>query len=148
MLFDVDDFPREVFQPASGLAASLTAPVVANGRISSQGQIDAWNFAALKGQPLAVEVRRTLGLAARRRALVIKDASGKELAKADDLPGGSPDCELSFNPPADGVYTAEIRERFRSRGGPDFTSSAENCPSSARFSVDASDRHSRSPYRR
>jgi hypothetical protein len=134
MLFDVDDFP-EVLEPASGLAPSLTAPVVANGRISSPGQIDAWNFAAFKGQPLAVEVRAARLGSPLDAALVIKDASGKELAKADDLPGGSPDCELSFNPPADGVYTAEIRERFRSRGGPDFAYRLKIAPPAPDFQL-------------
>lgn len=134
LLFDVDEF-AELLEPATGATPTLAAPVVANGRISSPGQVDAWSFAANKGQPLVVEIRAARLGSPLDAALVIKDAAGKELAKADDLPGGSPDCELTFNPPADGVYTAELRERFRSRGGPEFAYRLKITPQTPDFQL-------------
>jgi hypothetical protein len=51
------------------------------------------------------------------------------------LPGGSPDCELSFTPPADGVFVAEVRERFASRGGSAFAYRLRIAPPVADFAL-------------
>jgi hypothetical protein len=116
---DVDNLP-EVIEPASGDFPPLAVPGVANGRIESAGDVDAWRFAATKGTALKIEVRAARLGSPLDAVLVIKDAQGKELAQADDLPGGSPDCEVSFTPPENGQYVAEVRDRFASRGGPMF----------------------------
>jgi hypothetical protein len=115
---DVDDLP-EVLEPTAGEAASVPLPGVANGRIEQPGDVDAWSFDAGKGTTLKFEVRAASLGSPLDAVLVIKDASGKELARADDQ-GSSPDGQIDFNPPADGKYTAEVSERFASRGGPAF----------------------------
>ena len=79
-----------------------------------------WTFQATKGAALKIEVRAARLGSPLDAVLFIKDGQGKELAQADDLPGGSPDCELLFTPPADGAYIAEVRDRFASRGGQAF----------------------------
>src|SRR5205085_5904468 len=119
VLCDVDDLP-ELLEPASGDLPRLAAPSVANGRIEQPGDADAWSFAATKGTPLRIEVRAARLGSPLDAVLVIKDGAGNELAQADDLPGGSPDCELLFAAPADGEYVAEVRDRFASRGAPSF----------------------------
>lgn len=119
ILVDVDDLP-EVIEPASGELPKLAIPNVANGRIEQAGDADAWKFAATKGTPLKIEVRAARLSSPLDVVLVIKDSAGKELAQADDLPDGSPDCELMFTAPSDGEYVAEVRDRFASRGGPAF----------------------------
>jgi hypothetical protein len=116
---DVDDLP-EVLEPAGGNLPALAVPGIANGRIEQPGDADAWPFTAVKGTPLKIEVRAARLGSPLDAVLVIKDSQGKELTQADDLPGGAPDCELTFTPPADGAYTAEVRDRFASRGGPTF----------------------------
>lgn len=118
ILVDLDDLP-EVLEPAEGPLSSLTTPCVANGRIEQPKGVDAWPFAAKKDEKLVIQVRAARLGSPLDAVLVIRDAAGKELARAEDL-ANSPDCELDFNPPADGTYTAEVSERFASRGGPDF----------------------------
>ena len=119
VLCDVDDLP-EVLEPASSDLLRIATPGVANGRIDQAGYVDVWKFTAAKGAALKIEVRAARLGSPLDAVLVIRDSAGKELAQADDLPGGSPDCELMFTAPADGEYTAEVRDRFASRGGPTF----------------------------
>lgn len=119
ILCDVDDLP-EVLEAGAGDLPAVAVPGVANGRVEQLGDSDAWPFQATKGTALKLEVRAARLGSPLDAVLVIKDAQGKELAQADDLPGGSPDCELSFTAPEDGKYFAEVRDRFASRGGPAF----------------------------
>jgi hypothetical protein len=119
VLCDIDEL-SEAFELTSVDLPEVAVPGIANGRIEQQGDVDAWKFIAAKGVLLKLEVRAARLGSPLDAVLVIKDLAGKELARADDLPDGSPDCELPFSPPADGVYIAEIRDRFASRGGPAF----------------------------
>jgi hypothetical protein len=119
ILCDVDELP-EVLEPASGDSPAIATPGVANGRIDQAGDIDGWKFTTTKGAALKIEVRAARLGSPLDAVLVIRDSAGKELAQADDLPGGSPDCELVFTAPADGEYVAQVRDRFASRGGPTF----------------------------
>lgn len=119
ILCGVDDL-LETLEPAASDLPKLATPCIANGRIERLGDTDAWTFSATKGTPLKIEVRAARLGSPLDAVLVVKDSSDKELAEADDLPGGSPDCELMFSAPADGVYVAEVRDRFASRGGPAF----------------------------
>jgi hypothetical protein len=51
--------------------------------------------------------------------VTVLDPAGKELARAEAA-DTSTDPTLSVQPPADGVYTVRVAERFRGRGGPAF----------------------------
>jgi hypothetical protein len=118
--FDVDELPEFVETVASNSKSPVAAPCVLNGRIMVPGEIDRWTFSATKGETLRLEL-----LAARLGSpldavLVVKNAAGKELLRGEDLPSGSPDCEVVFSPPENGAFVAEVSERFASRGGPQF----------------------------
>src|SRR4029077_14646734 len=62
----------------------------------------------------------------------LRDPTGKELAKIDSVAQNGVDPTLRFQPPADGVYRVEVTERFRSRGGPAFTSRLTIAPASTK----------------
>jgi hypothetical protein len=119
VLLDIDELP-EVIEPANGALPELMVPIVTNGRIETPGDVDAWTFTATKGVPLAIELRAARLGSPLDSLIVVKDAAGKELAKHDDIRGGSPDAELTFTPPADGKYTVEVSDEYASRGGPAF----------------------------
>ncbi len=107
------------------LAPPIELPVVINGQIQP-GDVDQLRFNARAGQTLVIQVQ------ARHLApfladavpgwfqpvIAVRDADGKELAFADDYQF-DPDPVLRFSPPADGVYTMEIRDSIY-RGREDF----------------------------
>ena len=115
---DIDELPEQL-ETAAG-ALTLEIPGIANGRIESPGNVDAWSFLATKGSSLKFELRAARLGSPLDGTLVIKNAEGKELARAEDFPNGSPDCEMEFKVPADGSYTISVSDRFASRGGPAF----------------------------
>jgi hypothetical protein len=122
ILLDTDDLP-EVVQVETNAAATqaqvVTPPVVSNGRIDRPGDVDQWAFRARKGQALLLELRaRQLG-SRLSGVLAVSDAAGKELARAEP-PAAGGDPALSFTAPADSIYRASVRDRFRTRGGPTF----------------------------
>lgn len=119
ILLDLDD-AAEHLEPPSGNRPLLAAPAVGNGRIAVPGERDAWPFEGQKGVGLKLEIRAARLGSPLTGVLAIRDSSGKEVARIDDLADTAPDCELDFTPPADGTYTAEVSERFASRGGPAF----------------------------
>jgi hypothetical protein len=53
--------------------------------------------------------------------LFLQDADGKELAANDDIDGSQSDSKLTFTANRDGLYRLGVRERFASRGGPQFS---------------------------
>lgn len=119
VLLDIDEFDERLETPGTANAA-LQIPSVANGRIANAGEIDPWPFAATKDQAFQFQVRAARLGSPLDAVLVIRDSTGKELARADDLPDGASDCELSWTAPVEGNYIAEVSEKFASRGGPAF----------------------------
>ena len=95
-------------------------PAVFNGRIDKPGDKDTWKFTATKDQKIELEVRAARLGSPLDSVLTVLDAEGKELARSDDLASGQPDSKLTFTPPADGTYQAQLHERFAVRGGPAF----------------------------
>jgi hypothetical protein len=122
----VPDYEFPLKATADGLAGVIAphaepvkVPVALNGRITKPGDADEWHIELKKGAKVAFEVQaRKLGspLCA---VVIVRDAAGKELARAE---GADPatDPALAFQAPADGVYTVRVTERFRGRGGPHF----------------------------
>lgn len=111
--------------------ASLAAPSVCNGRIGSPGDVDYWQFTAKGGDAI------DLALSAGRLGspldpiLFVEDASGKELARAEESPTTEDDARLRFTAPADGTYRARVADRFASRGGPAFAYRLRIAPADA-----------------
>jgi len=100
--------------------APLTAPVVANGRIATAGDVDYWLVAAKKDQPLDLDVRAGRLGSPLDPILIVEDTEGKLIVEIDDLSGTESDAKLRFAPPADGTYRIRVQERSANRGGPEF----------------------------
>ncbi len=118
-LVPVDDLPS-VGEAANNheLAAAqqVTLPVAVDGK--SDGPVfDFFRFDAKAGQPISIEV-----LGARLGSdfdpvLRVLDATGDQVALADDDPALGADCRLRFTPPADGAYVLELRDNRYKAGG-------------------------------
>jgi hypothetical protein len=122
IFLDVDDLPVYVEhepndEPRQGMPVKI--PCVANGRIDRPGDVDYWAFSAKKGEALLFELRAALLGSPLQGVLTVRDAAGKELARAEAT-GAQLDPSLTFTAPADGEYTVRVAERFRNRGGPAF----------------------------
>lgn len=114
VVLDTDDLPEFAEDPKKPIAP----PAVFNGRIEP-GAAGTWRVELKKAKKYELELRaKTLG-SPLCGTLAVLDADGKEVAKhVPDDPGSDP--FIAFQPPADGVYTIRVAERFRSRGGPEF----------------------------
>jgi hypothetical protein len=99
----------------------LTIPAVGVGRIATAGEADRWGFSARKGEAFEIELQAHRRGSPLLGVLAVTDAAGKELAKAE--PGASPNIDpaIHFTAPAAGLYFVTVQDRFRSRGGPEFT---------------------------
>jgi hypothetical protein len=119
---DVDDLPEHV-EGRSGVGSvegePIRLPAVLNGRIDRPGDADVWEFAAVKGESRQFELRAARLGSPLDGVLVVTDAAGKELARAES-PAPRVDPTLVFTPPAAGVYRVRVESRFRSRGGPEY----------------------------
>ena len=111
--FDVDDLPE-----FTDSTVPISAPAILNGRVAKNGS-SRWNVILLKAKKYEFGVRAKKLGSPLCGVLVVLDPTGKEVAR--DLPvDPCVDPLLNFQPAADGVYTIELGERFRNRGGPDF----------------------------
>lgn len=116
---EIDDV-NEVLEPVGDAPVSFQPPCVLNGRISKPGEIDRWKFNAKKGQKLDIEVRADRLGSPLDSIMQVVDADGKVIGQNDDMGGGIMDSKVTFNAPADGAYTIELRDRFDTRGGLEF----------------------------
>lgn len=119
-LDDLDEIREQEPNNETGQAAELKLNMVANGRIEQAGDRDAWNLTLAKGDAVQLEVRAARLGSPLDAVLLVLDDTGKELARGEDLPSGSPDCEVKFTAAKDGTYTVVVQERFASRGGNEF----------------------------
>lgn len=120
---DADELPEEAYQER---ILYVGRPVVLSGTVAAGGR-KTYRFRGEKGMKFSAD------LAARRDGspldgvLVLTDASGKEIARADDSPhrlniGPIPqqtDPELSVELPADGIYFITVSD-LNDRGGADY----------------------------
>ncbi len=121
VLLDLDDLP-EVLKTGDGSAdqsQAVTVPAMLNGRIAQPGAVDRWSFPARKGEAWALELRADQLGSPLQGVITVLDAQGKQLARAEGT-SNQLDPTLTFTAPADGTYTVQVADRFRSRGGPDF----------------------------
>jgi len=117
ILLDLDDLPEYLEGQPKGPVA---VPAVLNGRIAKPGDAGNWDITLKKGEAVDVELRAGRLGSPLRGVLILLDAAGKELARADAAGTGQADPSLRFTPPADGTYRVRVEERFRHRGGSDF----------------------------
>lgn len=104
---------------------AIALPVVLNGQIMP-GEVDSFRLKAQRGQKLVItaQARRLTPYLADavpgwfQATLTLLDASGKEVACADDY-RSDPDPVLFFEVPADGIYTLEVNDSIY-RGREDF----------------------------
>ncbi len=81
--FVVGDFP-EVREPVQG---AVQIPVVINGRLSKEGEVDSYRIAVKPKAHMMLEVQaREIGSSKLIALIVAKDANGKQLARAGDQP--------------------------------------------------------------
>jgi len=112
-------------RPAEEAEERITIPCTVNGQIAS-GEINRYRFTARRGQRLvlATQARQLIPFIADavpgwfQPVLSIHDASGKELAYADDY-RFRPDPVIRFEVPKDGEYTFAITDAIH-RGREDF----------------------------
>jgi hypothetical protein len=109
VLFEGDDLPEVL--PGD---APLSAPAVLNGRIDKPGDVQAWKLQLTKGKGVVLEMHSARLSSRLQGTLALKDATGKVVAQ------GQGEVPFTFAPPADGLYTLEVADRFKGRGGPGF----------------------------
>jgi len=107
-----------IVEPGAGAPPAprpIRVPVAISGRIDPPGDVDAFSFAAAKGDRIDFRVEsRSLGLPL-DALLRVEDAGGAVLAEVDDVKGAV-DPETRFVAPADGPYRVTVRDLNR-RGG-------------------------------
>src|SRR5262249_15098002 len=114
LLLELDDLP-EYFDKQK----PVSLPAIFNGRIEKPGNVDRWTWTAKKGDAFVFDLRAARLGSPLDGVLTVYDASGKQLARAESGPG-QPDAIVTFNVPADGTYSVQVRDHFRSRGGAEF----------------------------
>jgi hypothetical protein len=96
---------------------AITVPVTISGRIGLRGDVDVFQFEAKKGNALFFALEGPSLRSPIDPVLHLRDAAGKVLSRANDREGK--DATLTFNAPADGKYTIEVRD-LHGDGGPGY----------------------------
>ena len=117
---ELDDLPESIETVDAKQPRLVTLPVICNGRIALQGEVDEWSFVAKKGDQYEFDLRASRLGSPLDSVLTLFDADGKQLAQNDDLGKGQTDSRLTVKVPADGTYVVRIEDRLSSRGGPTF----------------------------
>ncbi len=100
-------------------AQGVSLPAAISGRLGERNDLDAYRFAAKKGQVYAFEVVARRAGSALDPVLRVLDSSGKVLAEVDDTPGFGKDPRLEWTAPTDGDVALQVAD-LHSRGGPEF----------------------------
>ncbi|MBD3674680.1 MAG: PPC domain-containing protein [Planctomycetaceae bacterium] len=87
-------------------------PVTLSGQIVEPGEVDAFQIAGKKGNPLFLKAEARILGSQLDPVLRLTDSDGKELSEVDDPTRGEYDSELTYSPKADGPLIVEIRDRF------------------------------------
>jgi hypothetical protein len=106
---------REPHDVWSTLPPRLSPPFSVAGRLDKPGATAAFPITSQKGKALSVQVQsREFGLPL-SPVVVVRDAGGTQLARAEPPALGS-DTAVSFTPAADGLFTAEVSDLFAGGG--------------------------------
>ena len=119
-------------------AQRVDTPVGINGRLLKEGESDVFAFHAKRGHALTFEVVSRRAGSPLDSALRIVDSRGRTLMEGDDSPEEgrlSADALIEgWSPPADGVYSVEIRDLLQ-RGGAEFVYFLKITPAEPRFEL-------------
>ena len=96
-------------------------PIVCNGRIDSPGDSDLWIFKAREGDRLDMDLMASRLGSPLDSVLSILDSNLRQLSSSDDISSKLTDSKLIFPVPRDGLYMARVEDRFKSRGGKEFS---------------------------
>lgn len=110
----------------------LAAPCAFHGVIAQKADVDWFRFKAKKNQKLRIRARSRELRSPLDSVLILRDASGKQLARNDDQ--GGVDSIIDFSAPADGNYYLNIRDHL-GKGGADYTYRIEIDARHARLSA-------------
>jgi hypothetical protein len=115
----VDDLPTTGGHGGGHSASSATeiVPPVAVDGACEPLESDFYQFGGKRGQRVSVEVVAARMGSPLDPVVRLLDASGRELAWADDSPGAGGDCRLAVTLPDDGRYLVEVRDTAF-EGGP------------------------------
>jgi hypothetical protein len=112
---------------------ALTLPVTVSGCLERAEAVHAYRFEGRKGQRLGFQVEaRALGFPL-SPVLVVTDAAGKPLARAEG-PALGRDPELAFQVPGDGAYQLELSD-LHAGGGPRFLYRLRAMPAAPDFEL-------------
>jgi hypothetical protein len=115
----VDDLatsPGRVGGDGASAARQLSPPVAVDGACEPLAP-DVYSFRAGRGQRVSVEVVAARLGSPLDPVMRLLDASGRELAWADDSPGAGGDCRIAYTFADDGDYRIEVRDAAY-EGGP------------------------------
>lgn len=110
--FMVDDLPtvaERAGNASPGGAQGLAAPVAVEGACEPLAH-DYYRIAGKRGRRVSIEVVAARLGSQLDPVLRLLDASGRELAWADDTAGAGGDCRLAHTFAADGEYLIELRD--------------------------------------
>ena len=114
--FVISDHPEQLEEKKS----AVTTPVVINGRIKKPGESDEWKIKLEEKQKIILDLAAAQLGSPLDAVLSLHDAEDKQQATNDDRAKNQADPRLQFTAKAAGEYTIKVRDRFASRGGPNF----------------------------
>lgn len=121
---DLDDLPELLEAEPNDESKSrdpFGPPFVANGRIERPGDVDAWPVKLQKGKSYEFDLRARRLDSPLQPVLALLDDQGKEITRSDALEQNAVDSKIAYNASADGIFWLRVHDRFRKRGGPDFS---------------------------
>ncbi len=99
----------ETVEPPAADGRKLTIPDAVTGVLEQQYGDERYLFEGIKGETLRISARSAMSGAPLDLSLAVFDATGKELARVDDLPG-TLNATLFFTVPADGAYQISVSD--------------------------------------
>ena len=118
--FDVSDLPEIMeTEPNNALtnAQTVTLPVVVNGRIGTERDVDRFRFKSTTDQKVVCEVAASRFGSRLDALLILSDAQGVMLQQNDDASGA--DARIEFDAKKDADYVLMVRD-LTDRGGDRF----------------------------
>ncbi len=108
--FVIGDFPEIVEHEVEGEAPAVRVvlPVTINGRIFPREDVDAWSFAATKGQTITCRVATSEFGSPLNARIEVRNAAGEVLG--EQSPEGNTTPDVRFVVPADGEYQVRIHD--------------------------------------
>lgn len=112
------EIPVPEKEPNGAAPQAVTLPALVDGAFGERGDVDAFQFTAKARERLTFDVTAREWDSWADPTLQVRDSAGKVLVSLDDA-DRSRDPRLVWTAPADGVYTAVLRDLAGgSRGGP------------------------------